>query len=111
VRESSGLPVGAFGLIPDPRQAEAVVADVVLLARAALREPSWPLRAAHELGVPASAMPYPEQYLRGVWRRVRAAAAGEHAPRRVRRSAGFRSRARPAAGLTAGADPTSSGPR
>ncbi|WP_111766590.1 NADH:flavin oxidoreductase/NADH oxidase [Nakamurella deserti] len=69
---SAGVPVGAVGLITDPRQAEAVVAggsaDVVLLARAALREPSWPLRAAHELGVPAGALPYPEQYLRGVWR-------------------------------------------
>ncbi|MEU7814716.1 hypothetical protein [Pseudonocardia sp. NPDC049154] len=42
-------------------------ADVVLLARAALREPG-PLRAAHELGVPYSAAPYPVQYARGAWR-------------------------------------------
>ncbi|WP_460461386.1 NADH:flavin oxidoreductase/NADH oxidase, partial [Angustibacter peucedani] len=53
VREASGLPVGAVGLITEPQQAEQVLAegsaDVVLLARALLREPHWPLRAAAEL--------------------------------------------------------------
>ncbi|ALX03659.1 NADH:flavin oxidoreductase/NADH oxidase [Aeromicrobium erythreum] len=71
VREGSGLPVGAVGLITDPRQAEEVLergdADVVLLARAALREPGWPQRAAHELGDPPAGL-YPPQYERGVWR-------------------------------------------
>ena len=36
-------------------------ADVVLLARALLREPHWVLRAAHELGVD---LDWPPQYLR-----------------------------------------------
>jgi 2,4-dienoyl-CoA reductase-like NADH-dependent reductase (Old Yellow Enzyme family) len=54
IRERSGLPVGAVGLITEPAQAEAILADesadAVLLARAVLREPSWPQRAAYELG-------------------------------------------------------------
>ena len=69
---SSGIATGAVGLITDPEQAEKIVAngeaDVVLLARAALREPAWPLRAAHELGVPFEDAPWPDQYLRGRWR-------------------------------------------
>ena len=71
VRET-GIATGAVGLITDPEQAEKIVAngeaDVVLLARAALREPAWPLRAAHELGVPTDDAPWPDQYLRGRWR-------------------------------------------
>jgi hypothetical protein len=39
-----------------------------MLARAAIREPAWPLRAAHRLGVPASEAPYPPQHGRGAWR-------------------------------------------
>ncbi|GAA4542479.1 NADH:flavin oxidoreductase/NADH oxidase [Pseudonocardia xishanensis] len=70
VRQKAGVPSGAVGLITDPAQAQAILdegsADVVLLARAALREPGWPQRAAHELGVPG---PYPVQYTRGAWRR------------------------------------------
>jgi 2,4-dienoyl-CoA reductase-like NADH-dependent reductase (Old Yellow Enzyme family) len=54
VREGSGLPVGAVGLITEPQQAEQILADgsadAVLLARAVLRDPHWPLRAAAELG-------------------------------------------------------------
>lgn len=69
---TAGLPVGAVGLITEPAQAEEVIAsgeaDVVLLARAALREPAWPQRAAHELGVAWREAPYPEQYTRGAWR-------------------------------------------
>jgi 2,4-dienoyl-CoA reductase-like NADH-dependent reductase (Old Yellow Enzyme family) len=68
----SGIATGAVGLITDPEQAEKILAngeaDVVLLARAALREPAWPLRAAHELGVPFEDAPWPDQYLRGRWR-------------------------------------------
>jgi 2,4-dienoyl-CoA reductase-like NADH-dependent reductase (Old Yellow Enzyme family) len=69
VREESGLPTGAVGLITEPKQAEEVVAggsaDVVLLARALLRDPHWPLRAAHELGVEiGDGIDWPEQYLR-----------------------------------------------
>jgi len=71
VREGSGLPVGAVGLITSPHQAEQVLvdgaADVVLLGRAALRDPMWPLRAAHELGVPPERAPWPPQYARATW--------------------------------------------
>ncbi len=62
------VPTGAVGLITEAEQAEKIVAngeaDVVLLARAALRDPSWPLRAASELGIPADESPWPDQYLR-----------------------------------------------
>jgi 2,4-dienoyl-CoA reductase-like NADH-dependent reductase (Old Yellow Enzyme family) len=53
IREQAGVPTAAVGLITAPEQAEQIVvdgsADAVLLARAALREPSWPQRAAYEL--------------------------------------------------------------
>jgi len=68
VREGSGLPTAAVGLINEPSQAEHVLvegsADAVFLARAVLRDPMWPLRAAHELGV---AVEWPEQYQRARW--------------------------------------------
>jgi 2,4-dienoyl-CoA reductase-like NADH-dependent reductase (Old Yellow Enzyme family) len=51
---SSGVPTGAVGLISDGRQADDVIrqgrADVVLVARAALRDPHWWMRAADDLG-------------------------------------------------------------
>ncbi|NYG36684.1 2,4-dienoyl-CoA reductase-like NADH-dependent reductase (Old Yellow Enzyme family) [Janibacter alkaliphilus] len=69
----TGVPTGAVGLITDPAQAEQVLAagsaDVVLLARAGLREPAWPQRAAHELGVGWREAPYPLQHTRGAWPR------------------------------------------
>ena len=47
-------------------QAEEILAtgeaDVILLGRESLRDPSWPLRAAAELGVESEA--WPPQYLR-----------------------------------------------
>lgn len=65
VRAEAGISTAAVGLITEPAQAETIVAqeqaDVVLLARALLREPYWPIRAARELGAPA---PIPPQYLR-----------------------------------------------
>jgi 2,4-dienoyl-CoA reductase-like NADH-dependent reductase (Old Yellow Enzyme family) len=65
VRAGAGVPTGAVGLITEPKQAEETVAegsaDVVLMARAFLREPHWSLRAAHELGAD---VPWPPQYLR-----------------------------------------------
>ena len=68
VRREAGVPSGAVGLITEPSQAEAIVsggeADVVLLARALLRDPHWPLRAAHELGVDIE---WPQQYERARW--------------------------------------------
>lgn len=48
------LLVGTVGLITEPEQAESYLregkADVVLLARALLRNPHWPLMAAQKLG-------------------------------------------------------------
>ena len=65
VRRGSGLLTGAVGLITEFEQADAIVregrADLVLLARALLREPYWPLHAARALGHEA---PVPAQYLR-----------------------------------------------
>lgn len=65
VRAATGVPVAAVGLITEPAQAEEIVAsgqaDAVLLGRQLLREPRWPLRAAHELGVETA---WPPQYLR-----------------------------------------------
>lgn len=65
VREASGLPVAAVGLITTAHQAEQVLvdgaADAVLLGRVALRDASWPLRAAHELGADTMALT-PAQY-------------------------------------------------
>ncbi len=69
VREA-GLPVSAVGLITEPAQAQAILdddsADAISLARVALREPSWPLRAAAELDADAMAR-YPDSYQRGRW--------------------------------------------
>jgi 2,4-dienoyl-CoA reductase-like NADH-dependent reductase (Old Yellow Enzyme family) len=65
IRERSGLPVAAVGLITEPGQAEKILAeesaDAVLLARALLREPTWPQRAAFELG---DEIAWPPQYER-----------------------------------------------
>lgn len=71
VRKDGVVAVSAVGLIDDPAQAEAILqrgdADAIFIARAALREPAWPLRAAAELGVPWRDAPYPPQYTRGKW--------------------------------------------
>ncbi|MDP2877873.1 MAG: NADH:flavin oxidoreductase/NADH oxidase [Holophaga sp.] len=65
IRAEAGLPTGAVGLITQPQQAEAILAqgqaDLVLLGRELLRDPRWPLRAAVELGVKT---PWPGQYAR-----------------------------------------------
>jgi 2,4-dienoyl-CoA reductase-like NADH-dependent reductase (Old Yellow Enzyme family) len=53
------------GLVTRPEQAEEIIAsgkaDVVLLAREFLRNPYWPLHAAHVLGVD---MEWPKPYAR-----------------------------------------------
>ena len=69
LRAEAGIPTGAVGLITEPKQAEEIVADgsadVVLLARALLRDPHWALRAAHDLGVEVGqGIDWPKQYLR-----------------------------------------------
>lgn len=54
VRQETGMPVAAVGMITEPAQAQDVItsgrADAVLLARELLRNPYWPRRAAEELG-------------------------------------------------------------
>lgn len=63
VKDQVGIATGAVGLIQAPEQADQIVrtgqADLVLLARAMLRDPYWPLHAAQALGVDA---PWPPQY-------------------------------------------------
>ena len=67
VRRGAGIATAAVGMITEPAQADEIVrngrADLVLLARAELRDPHWPLHAAHALGHAAHA-PVPPQYLR-----------------------------------------------
>jgi 2,4-dienoyl-CoA reductase-like NADH-dependent reductase (Old Yellow Enzyme family) len=65
VRREAGIPSAAVGLITEPAQANAIVAqgeaDMVFLAREMLRDPYWPVHAATVLGDLAS---WPVQYLR-----------------------------------------------
>jgi len=61
VREGTGLPVIGVGLITEPAQAEAAIADgdadAVALARAMLYDPRWPWHAAAALGAQVDAPP------------------------------------------------------
>jgi 2,4-dienoyl-CoA reductase-like NADH-dependent reductase (Old Yellow Enzyme family) len=65
VRRETGIVSGAVGLITDPHQAEAIIAngqaDYVSLARALLFNPRWPWHAGVALGVE---LRYPPQYER-----------------------------------------------
>ncbi|HVY94800.1 MAG TPA: NADPH dehydrogenase NamA [Bryobacteraceae bacterium] len=65
IRKEAGIATGAVGLITEPKQADEIIrsgqADLVLLAREFLRDPYWPLHAAHALGQSIS---WPVQYLR-----------------------------------------------
>ncbi len=71
VKAGSGIAVQAVGMIVQPRQAEAIVAegqaDCVALARGFLDDPRWAWHAADALGAEA---PCPPQYVRsrpGLW--------------------------------------------
>ncbi len=65
IRTQAGIPTGAVGLITTAELAEAVLgngrADLILLARAILADPAWPLRAARQLGAKP---PLAQQYHR-----------------------------------------------
>jgi 2,4-dienoyl-CoA reductase-like NADH-dependent reductase (Old Yellow Enzyme family) len=65
VRHDGDIPTAAVGLITEAQQAEDIIvngdADMVLLAREVLRNPHWPLLAAHQLGDAGS---WPSQYVR-----------------------------------------------
>lgn len=71
VRLKADVPVTAVGLITKPKQAAKILArgqaDAVEIGRAALRDPSWPLRAASKFGVPTAEAPYAPQYVRGAY--------------------------------------------
>ncbi|MDB5319073.1 MAG: namA 1 [Phycisphaerales bacterium] len=65
IREQAHIATGAVGMITDPHQAEQIIsdrkADAVLLARALLADPYWPLHAAKALG---DDIAWPVQYAR-----------------------------------------------
>lgn len=69
IRAEARIPTAAVGMITEPAQAEQILADgsadLVAMARALLRDPQWPLRAAHELGVEVD---WPPQLVRGRFR-------------------------------------------
>ena len=60
-------PVAVVGQITTGAQAEEILqrgtVEVIMIGRAELRDPMWPLRAAHELGVEVDY--WPNQYSRG----------------------------------------------
>lgn len=62
------IPVSAVGQITTAEQAEEILqrgkVQAIFIARASLRDPYFPLRAAHELGQDVL---WPSQYLRGKW--------------------------------------------
>ncbi len=65
IRKAVGIATGTVGLITSAVQAEQIIAteqaEVVSLARELLRDPYWPLHAAHEL---KADYPWPVQYER-----------------------------------------------
>jgi len=70
IRREAGIPTGAVGLITQPDQANQILqegrADVVILGRELLRNPYFPLAAAHHLG---HEVEWPVQYERGRFRK------------------------------------------
>lgn len=66
---TTGILTGAVGLITEPKQADDIIqteqADMVFIARELLRDPYFPLRAAHELG--RDEVQWPIQYERAKW--------------------------------------------
>ena len=65
IKKESGIKTGAVGLITTAKEAESIIAegraDLVFMAREFLRDPYFPLRAAHELGEDVD---WPDQYVR-----------------------------------------------
>jgi 2,4-dienoyl-CoA reductase-like NADH-dependent reductase (Old Yellow Enzyme family) len=65
LRREADIPTIAVGMITEARQADQIIrsgqADIVALAREALRNPHWTLEAAHTLG---QEVPFPPQYQR-----------------------------------------------
>ena len=65
IKKETGILTGAVGLITTPQQAEEILkkeqADIILLAREFLRDPYFPMHAAHSLG---DDIKWPSQYER-----------------------------------------------
>lgn len=65
IKKETGILTAAVGLITTAQQAEEILqtekADAIIMARELLRDPYFPLHAAHELGVDVE---WPAQYLR-----------------------------------------------
>ena len=68
LKKETGVLTGAVGLITQPKQADDIIqqgeADLIFMAREFLRDPYFPLRAAHELG---AEIKWPVQYERAKW--------------------------------------------
>jgi 2,4-dienoyl-CoA reductase-like NADH-dependent reductase (Old Yellow Enzyme family) len=66
IRSRAGIATGAVGMISAPEMAERIIADgqadLVVMARAFLNDPYWPLHAAKAL---KAKIPWPSQYERG----------------------------------------------
>lgn len=69
IKKQTAIPTAAVGLITEASQAEKILedgdADLIMIARESLRDPNFPLRAAHELHEKIS---WPLQYERGQFR-------------------------------------------
>jgi 2,4-dienoyl-CoA reductase-like NADH-dependent reductase (Old Yellow Enzyme family) len=65
IRSEAKIPTGAVGIVTAPEEAESIVrsgkGDAVLIGRAMLRNPNWPLEAALNLG---GFLSPPDSYLR-----------------------------------------------
>jgi 2,4-dienoyl-CoA reductase-like NADH-dependent reductase (Old Yellow Enzyme family) len=70
VKKEAGILTAAVGLITQSKQADDIIqkgrADMVFIARELLRDPYFPLRAAHELGQETK---WPVQYERAKWQK------------------------------------------
>ncbi|RYU90012.1 NADPH dehydrogenase NamA [Mucilaginibacter terrigena] len=68
IKKNADILTGAVGLITEAKQADEIIqnglADLVIMAREFLRDPHFPLRAAHELG---QEVKWPVQYERAKW--------------------------------------------
>lgn len=69
IRQHSGVPTMAIGLILDGKQAEQILrngqADLIGIAREALYNPHWALHAAQALGIDPGFTQWPDEY--GWW--------------------------------------------
>ena len=70
IKSQTKILTGAVGMITEPKQADDIIssgkADVILIARESLRDPNFPLRAAHELG---HEVEWAVQYERAKWKK------------------------------------------